>query len=168
MKRKTSTDLFYTKLVQDLIDRVPIKEEGTTRGSDPTAYSKGEIYFMKGNCKFKIEINNFWGTKIYIYRIIEEQCNIEDCVDVNFDNVTYNKDNDTLINTRRVLTADLYLDRVYDRKKGHYLNEITTWKRNKGVLKLMYEFVKTHEVWVPEYLKEGYEPDPMGCLADYE
>ena len=154
MKRKTSTDLFYTKLVQDLIDRVPIKEEGTTRGSDPTAYSKGEIFFMKGNCRFKIKINNFWGTKVNIFRVVRRFPDLED------DSWEYN--------VKEIEVADLYLDRVWVRDKKGYYNEVTTWKRNKGVLKLMRYFVKTHEVWIDPRSLEDYFPDPMGILADYE
>lgn len=141
-KNDIRTDQFTINLVRNMIERIPIVEEGTCNPQDPTAYSKGEITFGgTAPWKYRIEITNFWGTQINIYQVAVGK---------------YPKE---------ALVADLYLE-LY----GYSKYELYVWKRFKGMWKLISLLNKIHEPIKhpeddPDY---EYFEDPMGCLADYE
>ncbi len=56
------------KLFGTLQEYIPILEEGTTGGADPTAWSRGNIEVKLRNGTYRVSVTNFWDTEIKVSR----------------------------------------------------------------------------------------------------
>ena len=152
MKKYTHPSV--VKLFQTIQEYVPILEEGTSRGADPIHYQKGEITLDAQVGKYVIEVNTFWGTEIKIGRLLQRKVH-------------------GLKNTP-VWLADFYEDREYNGKMNGYQGVVYQRHKGTGGLKLVYDLLKwcqKNEINYADQRREemeNYEPDPMGCLSDYE
>ena len=150
MKKYTHPSV--VKLFAAIQEYVPILEEGTTRGADPTAWSRGNIEVKVCFVTYLVSVNNFWDTEIKVSRrgpLIRGLKN-------NFSEL-----------------ADFMISREYVDKKG-YQDIVTQHHKGTGGIKLIYRLLKELKATGINYAdqaaqeRENYEPDPMGCLSDYE
>lgn len=130
-------------LLEELQLRIPESSSGTYNKADPTHYEKGTLEFNQGGKDFMIAYNDCtWGVEFELYLKPAKR--------------------------RLVLLSGIYLSR------GFGLNDPSTFHKRgkwiKGTFNILHKFVRDIPV-VPEKTQEyweNHEPDPWGCLADYE
>ena len=141
------------RLFQTIQQYIPILEEGTTRGVDPTSYSRGSIEVKICFGTYLLSVNNFWDTEIKVSRrgpLIRGLKN-------NFSEL-----------------ADYMISREWCSVKQGYYDTITQHHKGTGGLRLIYRLLKELKATGINYDQqrreemENYEPDPMGSLSDYE
>ncbi len=74
MKQKRISVPYYTRMVETLIERVPIYSSGTYNNADPTHYEKGVLTIQIGKQKYVVTTHDCtWGVDVRIHRQVGRQ-----------------------------------------------------------------------------------------------
>ncbi len=140
------------RLIEDVLNCIGMDSSGTYNAQDPTHFEKGTLELSNG---VTLHYNDCtWGIELTLYKKRPRKAMVLG------------------IASERNYQS-IYLSRGFGRNDDDELCPREDWKAGSLVfLKNLLPLIKAEGVDKEEEMayrmSEDYEPDPMGCLADYE